>query len=425
VYTLILRRLFLKQSGDDKIKAQLDYLVKRGLGSNRGKNWTSTRGRLDWSVSGEGKMCEVRITFQRNKGRTDDAEAKQWDQISTMIAQTGSAARFTAPWFVWEERDGRKIPINHSTPFEQALTETPAMTDVRQTIAPSTSPKESTPIPKRNDDEDVLPDVQTVQESRAILGWGDLAIRAEFLSDNSDDALANDSRWGLLYGVNPQIRVMLGNVQRAIDTDGESRQHMVLYGPPGSGKTTTTDALIKTLGEGAVLKLDATSTTKAGLEKLFFKDLANVPPIVVMEEIEKADEGALAIWLGALDTRGEIRKVNFKTNQVRKLSVLFICTVNNKAKFEGMLAGALDSRCCTQIYFPRPNDETLRQILAKEIRLRGGKTAWIEPAIQIAKKLKVSDPRIVSSFLAGGDRLLDGSYQKDWLAIAGAKDHAT
>jgi hypothetical protein len=179
-------------------------------------------------------------------------------------------------------------------------------------------------------------------------------------------------------------------------------------------------------GPGAVLRLDATSTTRAGIEKLFFSDLDVIPPLVFMEEAEKADPEALKVWLGALDDRGEIRKVNFRVNQLREVKVLFICTVNNKTVFDKMMgsdgseAGALSSRCVSQVYFPRPSDVVLRQILEKEVGRNGGDPAWITPCIQLAQEMGVSDPRIVRSYLAGGERLLDGTYQEDWKSISEA-----
>jgi hypothetical protein len=76
----------------------------------------------------------------------------------------------------------------------------------------------------------------------------------------------------------------------------------------------------------------------------------------------------------------------------------------------------------TQVYFPRPSEQVLVQILNKEIREHGGKREWITPAIQLAQELNISDPRIVRSFLAGGDRLLNGTYQRDWLAVRQAQE---
>lgn len=421
MYKLILRRTFLKRSADDKIKEQINHIIQRGLGSTRGRNWSADKSRINWSTTSDGNLCETRLTFQRTKGRSDDAEAKQWDEICQMLAKAGSATRFPNPWRIWEERSDGIFPLGHSEPFESSA--------YRQAIgAVLTSAKEmagdeAPPIPKKTEDDSVLPDVQVVQSQiRREIRWEDLNIPDEFLGPNSDETLRTSSIWENIYGVNAQIRLLLSNIRRAKQTHGESRLHAVVHGPPGCGKSTVMAAIEEMLGSDAVLKLDATSTTRAGLEKLFFQSLPFVPPIVIMEEIEKANEEALALWLGALDDRGEIRKVNFRVNQVRRVRVLFLCTVNNKTRFDQMLANALSSRCCTQIHFPRPARDTLRLILAKEIRQHGGNMAWVEPALDLANSLGVTDPRIVKSYLAGGDRLLDKSYHEDWLSAQGAKN---
>jgi hypothetical protein len=75
--------------------------------------------------------------------------------------------------------------------------------------------------------------------------------------------------------------------------------------------------------------------------------------------------------------------------------------------------GALSSRCVNEIQFPRPAESTLRKILEKEIDLKGGNKKWVTPCLDIARELKVADPRKVKAFLTGGDRLLDGSFQED------------
>ena len=78
-----------------------------------------------------------------------------------------------------------------------------------------------------------------------------------------------------------------------------------------------------------------------------------------------------------------------------------------------MLDGALASRCKNKIYFPRPTEETIKKILFRDVQENGGKIEWVEPALLLAKELNIDDPRVIISFLSGGDRLLDGSYQKD------------
>lgn len=256
-----------------------------------------------------------------------------------------------------------------------------------------------------------------------VPSWENLSIPEKLLYD--DKALSDHPSFRNIYGLNAQIRTILSSIKSAIDTNGSRRNHTVLWGKPACGKTQVILALENLLGANSVLRLDATSTTRAGLEKLFFKDLVKVPPIVVCEEIEKAKEEWLQIWLGALDDRGEIRKINFRTCLVREIRILFICTVNDKNLFDKLMGGegsgkpgALSSRCVNDVYFPRPDINILRSILRKDIIGKGGKKEYIEPCIDLAKTLKVDDPRKVLSFLSGGDRLLNGEYQKDILKIS-------
>lgn len=394
MYTLSLRRYIQKKVDKKKIKAQIEYLISRGVASNRGRTWSTSYRFKGPSFDTDKFVVDCQVKFIKTKGRpSSDIEIKQWEEIKSVIQQCGKGVKFGSnPWIVKEI--GSKLPDYLPMPID---TEKDCQTLMSNSKA----------------------DVKT---------WNDLIVPNELLGAESDFHLSNHDAWKSLYGVNPQIRIILSNIKRAHDTNGESRNHAVLFGHAGCGKTTTMFALEKMFGSSSVLKLDATSTTKAGIEKLFFSELENVPPLVFMEEAEKADPDALKIWLGALDDRGEIRKVNFRVNQLRQIKVLFICTVNNKTMFDKMMgsdgsqAGALSSRCVTQVYYPRPSDSILYQILDKEIEEKGGNKEWIEPAIKMADALKVTDPRIVKSYLAGGDRLLDGTYQRDWYEIQQAAE---
>lgn len=400
--SLIMVRKMSKRSGDDKIKLQAEYIVERGLGGSRGKTWKTHIEHFQPIFDNNLWVFKIKIDFEKISGRTGtEIEFNQFDQIKSMIQQAGCVQRFqNSPWTIVEQEEQTELEKPES--LESLISE------VSSTISSYITVKE-------------------VHGLGEVKEWSDLIIPDELLGNDSDKHIAQHPAWKDLYGVNPQIRIILSNIKRAQETNGESRNHTVLYGHSGAGKTTSMFALEKMFGKGSVLKLDATSTTKAGLEKLFFSEppagLKKIPPLVIMEEAEKADPDALKIWLGALDDRGEIRKINFRVNQLRKIKVLFICSVNNKSLFDRMMGsdgvelGALSSRCSTQIFFPRPSDNILYQILEKEIREKGGKKEWIAPAIQIAKKLKITDPRIVKSYLSGGDRLLDSTYEKDWLAI--------
>ena len=424
MYKLSLQRVLSKRSGDEKIKAQIEYILTRGLAGSRGKTWAGTATHFPAVQTANGNwLFKCNVSFEKKRGdKGGAAEYKQWEEIKAMVLQTGASTRFQAfPWTI-SAVDNSGVALNEQT-VQQAVN--PVNPDA---IA-------DTPLPPPEGFSGLTADldqaimnhllggVRTIELFKTAKKWEQLEVPPELLGPNSDEALAAHPDWKDLYGVNPQIRILLSNIQRAKETNGESRNHGVLYGHSGCGKTTTLFALQKMFGEDAVLKLDATSTTRAGLEKLFFNDLVEIPPLVFMEEAEKADVEALKIWLGTLDDRGEIRKVNFRVNQLRQVKILFICTVNDKRAFDRMMgsdgseAGALSSRCVSQLYYPRPSQQILFQILSKEIEQKGGKMEWVAPAIELAESMNISDPRIVRSYLAGGDRLLNQSYQRDWLAV--------
>jgi len=239
--------------------------------------------------------------------------------------------------------------------------------------------------------------------------WKGLTFDDRLLSDAN--YLMNESPYKRYYGIESQIRMVLSSLKSSIDSGGKRMTHCVLFGPPACGKTSVLNTLEEIVGKHNVLKLDATTTTKAGIEKLFLNTV--IPPIVILEEVEKANEDWLRNWLSLLDERSEIRKVSHKETIVKDIDILFFCTVNDSDKFNNLLDGALASRCKNKIYFPRPTEETIKKILFRDVQENGGKVEWVEPALLLAKELNVDDPRVIISFLSGGDRLLDGSYQKD------------
>ena len=239
--------------------------------------------------------------------------------------------------------------------------------------------------------------------------WKGLTFDERLLTDSN--YLMNESPYKRYYGIESQIRLILSSLKSAIDSGGKRMTHSVLFGPPACGKTSVLNTLEELVGKHNVLKLDAPATTKAGIEKLFLN--STIPPIVILEEAEKANEDWLRSWLSLLDERSEIRKVNHKETIVKDIDILFYCTVNDSEKFNDLLDGALASRCKNKIYFPRPSEETVKRILIRDVQENGGKLEWVQPALQLAKDLNIDDPRVIISFLSGGDRLLDGSYQKD------------
>ena len=174
-------------------------------------------------------------------------------------------------------------------------------------------------------------------------------------------------------------------------------------------------AMAKMLGteKSNYLWFDATSSTQAGaIQALMSSPM--IPPVLFVEEIEKTEESALRWLLGMLDKRGEIRRLNFRVgNQARNVRMICYATVNDEDRFKKAMSGALESRFSNKLYFDRPTPETMKQILAREVRKINGKTEWINPTIEFAYNiLKVDDPRTIIPILKlGRDKLLTGEYQ--------------
>jgi len=224
-----------------------------------------------------------------------------------------------------------------------------------------------------------------------------------------------------IFDRDAQIRVIYDTICKAKASDWSTRNHCLLYGLPACGKTDIVAAFAAMLGKEAVLKLNAPETSKAGAENTF-KEIDPVPPILLIEELEKCNPANLSWLLGLLDQRGEIRKTVFRGSFHREARPICLATVNNMPLFESMLSGALASRFPNKIYCPRPSRAVLEKILHREVQKSGGRQEWIQPALDYClEEEKTNDPRRAIAVLDGGDRLLTGEYQKDWLAIREAE----
>lgn len=232
--------------------------------------------------------------------------------------------------------------------------------------------------------------------------------------------------WGAhfdhLYGLDDHIARIRRALEAGIMSQWMNRYHCALVGPPGCGKSDICQSIKRALGEDAVLEYDATATTSAGA----IKDLEErevLPRILLVEEIEKADEKAVQFLLGVLDLRASIRKTTARNKIDRETKLFAICTVNDVPLFERMAAGALASRFANTIWFSRPSREQLEKILTREVSRVGGDTAWIEPAIDYCEAVNINDPRKVTAIcLCGRDMLVTGEYQKMLQATSRAND---
>lgn len=214
-----------------------------------------------------------------------------------------------------------------------------------------------------------------------------------------------------LYGLDDQVLMVKSAVEAAIASGWYHRNHVVLWGSPGCGKSEVALALKAALGDEAVWSFDGVAITQAGVTKMF-AEAEVLPRVVVIEEIEKAAEDPLRGLLAMLDTRGEIRKVTARGAIQRDTKVLCIATVNDKGAFDKMLKEALSDRFTTPVFFERPGREVLAMILRREIDRVGGDYAWIDPTLDFCEQEGISAPRRAIAICVGGrDLLLTGQYQ--------------
>lgn len=220
-----------------------------------------------------------------------------------------------------------------------------------------------------------------------------------------------------LYGLDPQISIVLSALQVAKDTDYKKRYHSVLWGKPGCGKSEILHGIKKMAGEGNVIEFDGTQTTAAGAIRMLV-DAPVIPPVLIIEEIEKVPDAPFLWLLSALDGRTEIRKTTIRGTIQRKVPFVCVATVNDLELFESRHDGAMASRFSHKVYCPRPNKETLRRILTREIESMDGNMDWIDPALEYCVHVENNtDPRrVIAVCLTGRDDLLTGKFQKNLAA---------
>lgn len=217
--------------------------------------------------------------------------------------------------------------------------------------------------------------------------------------------------FGHLYGLDPQIERVRRAIEAAIRSGWRHRFHCALIGEPGCGKSDLCQSIKSALGDEAVLEFDATSTTMAGAQKEL-SERSELPRIIIVEEIEKADAVALTWLLSVLDIRANVNRVTARGKMSSDARMLAIATVNDEAGFRRMMSGALASRFSNTIHFARPTRDTLSRILAREIDKVDGRRDWIKATLDYTESRGITDPRVVVAIcMCGGDALLDGSYQ--------------
>lgn len=365
--TVVLQRKTRNKVNSQKIAQQIDNCVSRALSGPVGNCWDCDAQHSKPKHEGEFWVFNCTLTFNKISGRSD-SEENQWRQILDRLVKKGKSAPFTNyPWLVVSGSE------NVQKQVERII----------------------------SSDKNELSD-----EDKPVFNYEELGMN-------------RDNHFDHLFDRDHQIDIVHSTIKAAIESEFKNRFHAVLYGPAGCGKTDILLSTAEMLGQegSAYIKFDATSMTEAGVSKLLLEN-DFIPPVMIIEEAEKTDEKSLRWLLGILDQRGEIRRTNYRIgNQMRKVNMLCLATVNDINLFRHVMSGALASRFSHQIYCPRPSKEVLGKILYREVKKVNGNSDWIQPTLDFCvdemHDVFDNDPRkIIPICLCGRDDLLDGSYQE-------------
>lgn len=213
------------------------------------------------------------------------------------------------------------------------------------------------------------------------------------------------------------------------------RSHVLLKGKPAGCKTRLFERFKawyeKDSKAERVLFVDAHVMTEAGLENYLLDraESGSLPEIIVLEEIEKQPPDNLLSLISVMGS-GYISKMNARIGHRRELAnVLVWATCNDEGIIRKFRAGVLWSRFVHKFHCTRPSQELMRRILLDQVSKMNGNPEWVDKAIEFAYGLypklnhgrPMDDPREIKGLLDGRDRLLDGTYQLDKLAVLKAE----
>lgn len=367
-YKIVVERRVSKRVQPDRVLQQIQRCASLSLKGPRGHGWKfSLPSRVASPIEGANEwIYRIAVTYNTTSSR--ESLSKKWPKIVQRFAQAGASGNLqSAPWKVVE-------PAGY---------------------------------------ENVAAEAKNVAAKTALH-----KVLAETDKKLGEISLERGDHYARIFSREPHINRVIDALKLAKDTEWNKRTHSLLNGPPGCGKTEIMLSTSRMIGEEkkAWLWFDATSMTKAGVIELIISS-ETVPGVLFIEEIEKCAENDLRWLLGIMDSRGEIRRTNYRVgNEAKNARMVIIATANDVELLKKVMAGALYSRFQNKIYCSPPEEAVMRQILEREVREIRGKMEWVDPAIEFAiKKWGMEDPRDVINVLScGRDRLLSQEFQKDF-----------
>lgn len=377
---VVLERITERRLNPDKITDQVQKIVSRGLKGSRGRGWTFSIKSIQEPIE-KNQSWSHKVVVNLTSTSTRSSVIEKLPDIITKMAEVGGNASLQGrPWSVLEPTGYEKYAVRAIQNF--------------------------------ND---------TVRKKE----------KAEEMKNLGDINLVSNGEFDHIFDRKHQINRIFNALELAKMTFFQKRSHCLLSGPPGCGKTEILESFKRMIGERdeAYLSFDGSNMTKAGVVEQIM-EASTVPPVLIIEEIEKCEEQHLRWLMSIMDKRGEVRRTNYRVGtQAKDVRMVVLATANNTDILERYMGGAIASRFDQKIYCPRPNEKVMRQILSREIKgieesLPDGNPLWVDKTIDfLFKKWGITDPRTLISFCTSSrDKLLTGEAQDEWESTLDPRD---
>ena len=397
-FPVTVERVTRKALNKEKLKDQLTFIASAAT-RNRAANWqTSIPAKLINIVeTGEGEDREVKysavIYIVKERYKDEEAVRKRFTRVLEVVTRAANRVK----WKVISDEPLRVTPNGHE-------------------VINGAGEPTGDPAPRL---------LAASANGQLVFPGGKKLLMAHVPDDLDLPPLTDEvmqKYFGRIYDREAHIRIIYDNLKTAVKTDFKVRHHILLKGPPACAKTELFLAFIDWLGDDLIEAIDASTMTKAGLERMLLEKAQNdeLKPILVFEEIEKCHPDNLSCLIQVMDARGKIQRLNANTvrdgNGTADCKIIVWATCNDEAELMKFHSGAIHSRFGIQPECERPDRTLMERILRREVGEISGKDEWVPPVLEFCYdelsklpkfKDKFNDPRFARSLLAGGDRLLD------------------